>query len=87
MFKKTQIAFLVCSIFVLSACNEQRTLTPQEQELVGQLKQERDKLGQDIDTVSAEIAQYNGGLIKAIKQVREETLKLSRDILTQRIQV
>lgn len=86
MFKKTQIAFLVCSIFVLSACNEQRTLTPQEQELVGQLKQERDKLGQDIDTVSAEIAQYNGGLIKAIKQVREETLKLSRDILTQRIQ-
>lgn len=86
MFKKTQIAFFLCSIFVLSACNEQRTLTPQEQELVGQLKQERDKLGQEIDNVSAEIDQYNGGLIKTIKQVREETLKLSRDILTQRIQ-
>lgn len=86
MFKKTQIALLVCSVFILSACNEQRTLTPQEQELVSQLKQERDKLGQEIDTVTGEIAQYNGGLIKTIKQVREETLKLSRDIVNQRIQ-
>ncbi len=41
---------------------------------------------QEIETVSGEIAQYNSGLIKTIKQVREETLKLSRDIVNQRIQ-
>ncbi|HDX8364583.1 TPA: hypothetical protein RQN02_003921 [Aeromonas veronii] len=86
MLKKTQIALLVCSIFILPACNEQRTLTPQEQELVNQLKQERGELEQEIETVTGEIAQYNGGLIKTIKQVREETLKLSRDIVNQRIQ-
>lgn len=86
MLKKTQVALLACSIFILAACNEQRTLTPQEQELVGQLKQERDKLDLEIDTVSADIALYNGGLIKTLKQVREEALKLSRDIVTQRIQ-
>lgn len=86
MLKKTQIALLVCSIFILPACNEQRTLTPQEQELVSQLKQERGQLEQEIETVTGEIAQYNGGLIKTIKQVREETLKLSRDIINQRIQ-
>lgn len=86
MLKKTQIALLVCSIFILPACNGQRTLTPQEQELVNQLKQERGQLEQEIETVSGEIAQYNSGLIKTIKQVREETLKLSRDIVNQRIQ-
>ncbi|WP_429154313.1 hypothetical protein [Aeromonas media] len=86
MFKKTQIALLVCSAFILAACNEPRTLTPQEQQLVSQLKQERDRLGQEIDIVSGEIEQYNGGLIKTIMQVREETLKLSRDIVNQRIQ-
>ncbi|WP_323902632.1 hypothetical protein [Aeromonas caviae] len=86
MLKKTQIALLVCSIFILPACNGQRTLTPQEQELVDQLKQERGQLEQEIETVSGEIAQYNSGLIKTIKQVREETLKLSRDIVNQRIQ-
>ncbi|MFM5032450.1 hypothetical protein [Aeromonas media] len=86
MLKKTQIVLLVCSIFILPACNEQRTLTPQEQELVNQLKQERGQLEQEIETVSGEIAQYNSGLIKTIKQVREETLKLSRDIVNQRIQ-
>ncbi|MCX9112224.1 hypothetical protein OKS80_04820 [Aeromonas veronii] len=86
MLKKTQIALLVCSIFILPACNEQRVLTPQEQELVNQLKQERGQLEQEIETVTGEIAQYNGGLIKTIKQVREETLKLSRDLVNQRIQ-
>lgn len=86
MLKKTQIALLLCSIFILPACNEQRTLTPQEQELVNQLKQERGQLDQEIDTVTGEIAQYNSGLIKSIMQAREETLKLSRDIVTQRIQ-
>lgn len=70
MLKKTQIALLVCSIFILPACNEQRVLTPQEQALVNQLKQERGQLEQEIETVTGEIAQYNGGLIKTIKQVR-----------------
>lgn len=84
--KKTHVALLVCSVLMISACNQQKTLTPQEKELVGQLKQERDMLRQEITTVAGEMAQISSGLILTIMQAREETLKLSQDVVNQRIQ-
>ena len=79
--KKTHVALLVCSVLMISACNQQKTLTPQEKELVGQLKQERDMLRQEITTVAGEMAQISSGLILTIMQAREETLKLSQDVV------
>ncbi len=84
--KKTHVALLVCSVFMMSACDQQKTLTTEEKELVGQLKQERDALGQEIISVTGEMSQMGSGLILTIMQMREETLKLSQDVVNQRIQ-
>ena len=50
------------------------------------LKQELQKVDTEIGIEATELAQYSGGLIKNIKQARLETLKLTRDIVNQRIQ-
>ncbi|MCK7628736.1 hypothetical protein MZ018_14215 [Shewanella sp. JNE10-2] len=80
------VGMVLLSLVLLSACDMQKKLTPEEQQQVSGLKQELQKVDTEIGIETTELAQYSGGLIKNIKQVRLETLKLTRDIVNQRIQ-
>ncbi|MFB2776804.1 hypothetical protein [Shewanella xiamenensis] len=84
--KRKTVGMVLLSLVLLSACDMQKKLTPEEQQQVSSLKQELQKVDAEIGTEVTELAQYSGGLIKNIKQVRLETLKLTRDIVNQRIQ-
>lgn len=80
------VGMVLLSLVLLSACDMQKKLTPEEQQQVSSLKQELQKVDAEIGIEATELAQYSGGLIKNIKQARLETLKLTRDIVNQRIQ-
>lgn len=84
--KRKTVGMVLLSLVLLSACDMQKKLTPEEQQQVSSLKQELQKVDTEIGTEVTELAQYSGGLIKNIKQVRLETLKLTREIVNQRIQ-
>ncbi|MFB2814148.1 hypothetical protein ACE014_09910 [Shewanella xiamenensis] len=84
--KRKTVGMVLLSLVLLSACDMQKKLTPEEQQQVSSLKQELQKVDTDIGIEATELAQYSGGLIKNIKQIRLETLKLTRDIVNQRIQ-
>ncbi|WP_372930642.1 hypothetical protein, partial [Shewanella putrefaciens] len=84
--KRKTVGMVLLSLVLLSACDMQKKLTPEELQQVSSLKQELQKVDTEIGIEATELAQYSGGLIKNIKQVRLETLKLTRDIVNQRIQ-
>ncbi|MBO1896174.1 hypothetical protein HNW13_010375 [Shewanella sp. BF02_Schw] len=86
MKKIRQALLILIPLMLLFSCNYKKTMTPEEEQQVISLQQELQKIDNEISIATSEIAEYSGGLIKATKEVRQETLKLTRDIINQRIQ-
>ena len=60
-------------------------LTPDEIVLIDSLQSTMKTLQEDIDAALVESAQYDGGLLKNLIDARVATLRLSKDVLEQRV--
>jgi hypothetical protein len=76
------VCFLVFALG-LQACTPK--LTPEQEQLVAELKQGRAAVRQDIDEAEKDYAGYSGGLIKNLIAIRLEVLKTNEALIDQRI--
>jgi hypothetical protein len=76
---------LVLVAFALGGQGCTAELTPEQKQLVTQLKEDLSRIRQDIEQVNQEDAAYSGGLIKALIGIRREVLKTNEALLEQRI--
>ncbi|CUA82374.1 hypothetical protein [Pseudidiomarina woesei] len=72
-------------ILVLSGCLGERELTPEELQLVAQLKTELTSTNKDIEDAKVENNKYGGGLIKTLIALKLEILQTNKALIEQRI--
>jgi len=73
-------------VLLFCGCQGKRTLSPEEQAQVEALRSEAARLSTEIEEATEKDAQYSGGLIKGLIGVRLETLKITQELVNQRIQ-
>lgn len=85
--KLVWIPLLVVFAFLGQGCNTEpkRQLSPEEQQVVAELKQDLGRIEGEIDEATAEDSKYAGGLIKSLIGVRLEILKTNSALVEQRI--
>ncbi|EEI46386.1 hypothetical protein HMPREF0693_3661 [Proteus mirabilis ATCC 29906] len=83
MRKKTVLAIFIGSLLI-SGCG-QKELSPQDIELVNNLKSELSQVENDISESKSEQNLYSGGLIKSLITAKTEVLEVNKALLQQRI--
>ena len=83
MRKKTVLAIFIGSLLI-SGCG-QKELSPQDIELVNNLKSELLQVENDISESKSEQNLYSGGLIKSLITAKTEVLEVNKALLQQRI--
>ncbi|GLX62326.1 hypothetical protein KMU_03660 [Proteus vulgaris] len=83
MRKKTVLAIFIGSLLI-SGCG-QKELSPQDIELVNNLKSELSQIENDILESKADQNLYSGGLIKSLITAKTEVLEVNKALLQQRI--
>lgn len=76
---------LVLAVLAFSAQGCGPRLTPEQKQLVGDLKQDLGRTRQEIEQATRDDAAYSGGLIKSLIAVRLEVLKTNEALVEQRI--
>ena len=79
------IFIIFLTISVISGCGGKKELTPQELELVTQLRSELSAADISISNAEKEDAKVSGGLVKALINTRLEILKTNKALIEQRI--
>lgn len=81
---RTGIAGAVLTSLLLVGCL-QTELTPEQKQLIAELKGQLATLTEDIKTAEASDESLSGGILKALVQTRLEVLKTNRALIEQRI--
>lgn len=76
---------LLLGVIGLSGTGCSAEPTPEQKQLVVDLKQDLDRIRQEIDQAAGDDATYNGGLITSLIGVRLEVLKTNEALLEQRV--
>ncbi|MCD6663625.1 MAG: hypothetical protein LT082_09520 [Comamonas sp.] len=76
---------LVLAAAIISGCGGKRELTPEELELVTQLRSELSATDTSISNAEKEDANVTGGLVKALITTRLEILRTNKALIEQRI--
>lgn len=79
------IFVLFMAISIISGCGEKKELTPQEIELVTQLRSELSATDVSISDAEKDDVKVSGGLVKALINTRLEILKTNKALIEQRI--
>jgi hypothetical protein len=72
-------------VIALFSCGCGTELTPEQKQVVADLKEELGRIRQEIEHTKEEDAAYSGGLIKSLIGVRLEVLKTNEALVEQRI--
>lgn len=82
--KRTGIAGAIAGLLLLGGCL-QTELTPEQKQLVSELKGQLSTLAQDIETAETATESLSSGLLKSLIEMRLEVLKTNRALIEQRI--
>ncbi|MGH9364196.1 MAG: hypothetical protein ACRD1B_02880 [Thermoanaerobaculia bacterium] len=77
------LAVVMIFLFAGQACTTE--LTPEQKQLVADLRQDLDRIRKEVEQAKADDARYSGGLIKALIGTRLEILKTNEALVEQRI--
>lgn len=77
------VMLLVMIAFYAQGCAAE--LTPEQKQLVADLKHELERIRQEIEEATREDAAYSGGLIKSLIRMRLQVLKTNEALVEQRI--
>jgi hypothetical protein len=77
--------YIVLATAILSGCSGKRELTPEQLDLVAQLRSELSETDKSISNAEMEDAKIAGGLVKALITTRLEILRTNKALIEQRI--